>query len=398
MSDKLRTEAEQQLKLDAQNPERRDALLHELQVHQIELEMQNEALLLSRDELEKSRDRYLDLYDFSPVGYLTLSMDSTILEINLTGAALLGVERTNLIGRGMERYIASASLDVWHKCFQEVLKTNGARKCELRLLRNDGANFYAELDCMCLEAERKTVRVAFNDISKRKQLEASLAEHQQLLRELSAKDMKLQELQSKHIAREVHDELGQLLTALRMDMSLVRIEFGQLDPALMKKIRGMLALVDKLIKGVRNVALNLRPVALDSGIVPAIEWLCDNFPGGCATACSLRVKDDPAGLDEESATVIFRIVQESLTNVARHAEASSVMITVGLCDNDIVVEVQDDGKGFDPGALEVKKSFGLLGMHERAHAVGGKVEINSALSKGTIVSMRIPFKPGEKAL
>ena len=373
-----------------------EALLHELQVHQIELQMQNEELLQSRMELEKSRDRYLDLYDFSPVGYLTLDADALICEINLTGAALLGVVRKKLIGRRIERCIAVESRERWHGCIQELHKTNGARKCELQLMRPDGSLFYAELDSMA--ASDRSVRIAFSDISKRHEMEQQLALQQQLLRELSAQELLRQEAQSRHIAREVHDELGQLLTALRMDISLLRIEFGKLDPMLLKKITGLLALVDKIIKGVRNVALNLRPVALDSGIVPAIEWLCDNYPGGAATACTLRVNDDPASVDEACAAAIFRIVQASLTNVARHACASSVMITVGLCDSDILVEVRDDGIGFDTAALAADKSFGLLAMHERAHAVGGKVIIASAPEKGTRVTIRIPFKPREKNL
>ena len=376
----------------------KEELLHELQVHQIELEMQDEALLQTRNELEKSRDRYRDLYDFSPVGYLTLSSDAIIVEINLTGAALLGMERNKLIGRRVERCIAPECRDQWRNCFLEACQSNGARTCEIQMQSGNGTRFYTELDCLCIGRDNDAMRVAFTDISERKRLAAELAEQQQLLRELSVKDRKLREAQSKHIAREVHDELGQLLTALRMDISLLRIQFGKRDPALMEKIVGLLALVDKIIKGVRNVALNLRPVALDSGIVPAIEWLCDNFPGGSSTACTLTVNEDPAGQDEECAAALFRIVQESLTNVARHAAASSVMITVGLCDGCVKVTVQDDGRGFDPAILAAKKSFGLLGMHERAYAVGGELQIVSAPTKGTVVSVRIPYKPREKSL
>ena len=378
-------------------PERStEVLLHELKVHQIELEMQNEELLQSRLALEKSRDRYQDLYDFSPVGYLTLGADALIGEINLTGAALLGVERKKLIGMRLERCIADEHRDLWYGCFQQLQKNSEARKCELQLMRPDGSLFYAELDSMA--AADHSVRIAFSDISKRKLMEAQLGRQQQLLRELSAQELLRQEAQTRHIASEVHDELGQLLTALRMDIALLRIEFGKLDAGLLKKIKGLLALVDKIINGVRSVALNLRPVALDSGIVPAIEWLCDNFPAAALTACTLRVNDDPAGVDEACAAAIFRIVQACLTNVARHASASSVMITVGLCDQDILVEVRDDGKGYDAAALAANKSFGLLGMHERAHAVGGKVEVTSVPAKGTLVSIRIPLKPREKNL
>lgn len=375
-----------------------EELLHELQVHQIELEMQNEAMRQAQVELEESRDRYVDLYEFAPVGYLTLTPEAIISKINLTGSSLLGEERKKLLDRRFERLIVPECRDRWQGCFLEALGKGGARSCELTLQRCDGSRFHAGLDCMRVGAgsEPDAVSVVLTDITGRKRIEDELREYQELMRELAALTVASREAEYKHIAREVHDELGQLLTALRMEVSLLRIQFGKHNPALMGKIKNILALADKAIQGARDVTANLRPAALDMGIVPAIRWLCDNFSGHVETACTLRVADNPA-LDDVHTVAIFRIVQESLTNVVRHAGANSVEIMIGQQGGNVVVEVRDDGKGFDLTALPAKKSFGLMGMRERALAVGGKVEIASAPSKGTAVSVRIPINPGRDA-
>ncbi|OGS94026.1 MAG: hypothetical protein A3H31_02080 [Gallionellales bacterium RIFCSPLOWO2_02_FULL_57_47] len=286
--------------------------------------------------------------------------------------------------------------DKVNRAYTQSLEDRRPYDIEHRLRFADGRIKWVHEHCSSeFDVSGKPLRSvgAVQDVTERKQAELDLREYQQLLRELAAQNVASRESEAKHIAREVHDELGQLLTALRMDVSLLRIQFGTRDPDLMKKSKEMLALVDKAIQGVRDVTANLRPAALDMGIVPAIEWLCNNISGRTDTACTLRVINDPVELDEDRIVVIFRIVQESLTNVMRYAEANSVEITIGLRGSDVFVEVCDDGKGFNPAALSPKESFGLMGMRERALAVGGKVEITSAPSKGTGVSVSIPVKP-----
>ncbi|MFA6971721.1 MAG: PAS domain S-box protein [Gallionella sp.] len=235
------------------------------------------------------------------------------------------------------------------------------------------------------------VQSTVRDITDLKRAETEILEYQQLLRELAAQGVATREAELKHVAREVHDELGQLLTALRMDISLLRIQFGERDPALMIKIQDMLVLVDKAIRGVRDVALNLRPPALDMGIGPALTWLSSEFTARTSINCTLRIVDEPASLDDARNVALFRIVQESLTNIARHAGATLVEITVGQRGDDITVEIRDDGLGFDLDAVAGKKSFGLMGMKERAIAVCGKVKVCSTPMMGTVVSVHVPL-------
>lgn len=376
----------------AEAPDRHiDELLHELHVHQIELEMQNDELRRAQLSLEESRDRYFELYEFASVGYLTLSRDGMIAESNLTAASLLGVERKKFLQRRFSNFVPVEERERWHRHFVGMLQCDERQCCELPLQRSDGSSIYVQLDGRCVKAGGM-VRIALTDLTERKRIEIELREYQKMLRELAVQDVASREAGYKHIAREMHDELGQILTALRMDISLLRIQFGERDPMLMKKIQDVLVLVDKAIQGVRDVAVNLRPPALDMGVVPAIAWLCNEFLNRTATACTLRVVDDPVDLDDERTVVIFRIVQESLTNVARYAAASNAEITIRQCGEEVEVEVRDDGRGFDPAVTRVKKSFGLLGMRERAISVGGKVEIDSAPGQGTVVSVRIPIR------
>lgn len=228
------------------------------------------------------------------------------------------------------------------------------------------------------------------DITDTKKTEIELAASRQLLRELAAEDNALREEERKRIAREIHDELGQILTALRMDVSLLRIRFGVHDEALMKTVQGMMVLIDRAIRGVRDVATNLRPAALDMGLVPAIRWLCEEFTAHTGTSCRLRSIAETVTVDEARAVVIFRIVQESLTNVAKHAQASHVVVEIAHRNDNLCVEISDNGKGFDPVTSTNRKSFGLLGMRERAIALGGNITVISTLARGTVVSLLIP--------
>jgi len=221
-------------------------------------------------------------------------------------------------------------------------------------------------------------------------VEDGLAATRQQLRELVALNEATREEERKHIAREVHDELGQVLTALRMDMSLLGMRHGPQDAALHAEVQSMKILVDRAILGVRNVATHLRPVALDMGLVPAIEWLCQEFARTNVLPCTLDAQGTLA-LDESRAVVIFRIVQESLTNITRYARASAVTVTLSRRGHDLWLEVRDDGCGFDVDAAGQKGSFGLLGMRERAIALGGCLDIASAPGRGTLVVLTIPF-------
>jgi len=231
--------------------------------------------------------------------------------------------------------------------------------------------------------------VAIN-ITESKASEERLIQSKNMLRELSAHLESVREEERKRIAREIHDELGQTLTALRMDVSLARLGFGKSNPKLMTRLQSMTQLVDRTIRTARHVTSRLRPGALDLGIVAALEWLVEEFIEYAGIPCELVLGDGDIELNEFTATAVFRIIQESLTNIARHAGASQVEIIVTRSAAQLCFEVRDNGKGFDPHAVENRKSFGLVGMRERVAMMDGDFELDSQPGQGARIRVCVP--------
>jgi signal transduction histidine kinase len=215
------------------------------------------------------------------------------------------------------------------------------------------------------------------------------------LRELVVQGERVRDDERKRIARELHDELGQLLTALRTNVALMRIRLGDGDAELQNIVGRVNGLLEQSIRCTRHVVTNLRPAALDMGIVPAIRWLCDEFSTHSGTPCVLQADEAEVGLDEALEMTVFRVVQEALTNASRYAEAGRVEVAIGREDGHLFVAVTDDGKGFDSLDRAKPTSFGLLGMRERAIALGAMLSIDSAPGQGTRISFVVP-DPGTK--
>jgi signal transduction histidine kinase len=234
-----------------------------------------------------------------------------------------------------------------------------------------------------------------DDIAARREAERALRRSQVELRELAAHQERVREDERKRIAREIHDDLGQNLLALRLDVTTVDARTAALDPALNARVRIVLSQIDATMKSVRAIINNLRPPVLDLGLQAALEWLAAQFHERSNIECTLNI--DRAGLDaaldDEHATAIFRIVQESLSNVARHAHASKVEIGLRRDDQRLYVTVADDGIGSLAGDRRKSRSFGLVGIKERALALGGEFRIDSAPGRGTIVTFSIVTEP-----
>ena len=301
----------------------------------------------------------------------------------------------NLVGKTLQEQPTgnAEAIQTHQQHIERVLETATALDGELPWITPDGRRFHYHIRYVP-EFDRDgrvaSVLAIGRDIAALKDAERRLEQSRDLLRELAARRETAREEERKHIAREIHDELGQILTALRMDVSVLRIKFGEYNPPLVKYAQNMVGLVDKTIEVVRNVASQLRPVALDMGVVPALEWLAAEFSAHTGIPCQLRVGKGEIDLDEQRAMVVFRIVQESLTNIARHAEASRVAILLNRTGR-YRLEIRDNGKGFPP-LLGKRKSFGLLGIRERALMLGGEVDVFSAPGKGTRIRVLIPVQ------
>ena len=513
--------------------------MHELRVHQIELEMQNEELRRNQLELDQERARYFDLYDLAPVAYCSVNQGGLIVQANLRAASQLGLARSALLGQRFSAFIHRDAQDHFYRLKRQLLESAAPQSGELEMVQRNGTPFWALLQisagqdtsgaalqlvvlsdlterrqaqALRLElAERldkiaarlpgmvyqfrlrsdgsahfpyasgaitqiygvsaaqaladaapvfatlhpddhdrvvvsllesahgerpwvQEYRVRFadgtlrwvhnnalaqreddggtlwhgfaTDITERQLAENELAAHRaevargeslQRLRELNAQNQNAREDERRHVAREIHDELGQQLTALRLGLLLTEVRFCALDPALAAQVADMKALIDRAIQGVRDVATQLRPAALDLGLIPALEWLCADFSKRTGLPCTLQAHASAAVLAEARAVLVFRIVQESLTNIARYAGASQIAVALTRTRTGkrqgagLQLEVRDDGQGFDVAAAYLKSTFGLLGMRERANTLGAQLGIQSRPGHGTRISLTIPL-------
>lgn len=217
----------------------------------------------------------------------------------------------------------------------------------------------------------------------------------QQLRGLAARLQSVQEVERKRVAREIHDQLGQALTAIKIDVSSLVRELPGGQKQQPERTSTILKLVDETIQSVRRISTELRPGILDDlGLVAAVEWAGEEFQARTGTKCQLDLPQDDIAVDPERATAIFRIFQETLTNIARHADASEVEARLASKNGELILEVHDNGRGISKERLQNEESLGILGMRERALLFGGDLAITGVPGKGTAVRVRIPDTRG----
>jgi PAS domain S-box-containing protein len=350
----------------------------------------------AEDALRESEQRYREI--FENVSELITLMEVTedrrfrYLAFNSSTERFFGVSREQIIGRYVGSAVSEEMGELFAAKYRRCLASGTPIEEELEL---DLPGGHYILQGHLFPLFDKTGRIyriisIARDITALREAERVGNESRAQLRELTAYREMAREDERKNIAREIHDELGQLLMALRLEISMAQLKHGYNRLGLLKHLQGLTALVDQTIHVVRNVSSSLRPAALDMGMQSALEWLRDEFKRLNGIDCQLYVDRESSELDEARSMAVFRIVQESLTNIARHACAGNVKISLQVAGNDYLLQVSDNGRGFDP-EIPKKKSFGLIGMRERALMLGGEVDIDSAPGRGTTVKVRIPI-------
>lgn len=247
------------------------------------------------------------------------------------------------------------------------------------------------------EGEVGGIVIFSEDVTRRKEAEAALLRNERLalqrqqLQALAARLQKAREEERKMVARDLHDDIGQILTAIKMDMTWAVRHLPRADDEVHDRLKGSIELINEGVRSVRKICSGLRPGILDDlGLAAAIEWQSNEFAARTGIASQVSVPSGELRLDGDRATVFFRIFQECLTNVARHAEARSVRTSLLEENGNLQLVVQDDGKGFRES--EAAGSLGVLGMKERAQACGGSVQVSSSPGKGTTVTVRVPVR------
>ena len=231
------------------------------------------------------------------------------------------------------------------------------------------------------------------EIAERKVIEQNLRESEERLREFAAHIQAVREEERTSMAREIHDELGQALTGLKMDLSWLekRLPKGLEEQA--EKVKSMFRLIDETIQSVRKISSELRPQVLDDvGLSGTLKWQAREFQARTGIRCKVDLPEEEFVMDQDRSTAVFRIFQEVMTNVARHAKATRVDIKLRLDADHLILNIVDNGRGIALADLRSQKSLGLVGVRERAHILGGQVEIEGTDGKGTSVTLSIPFQ------
>ena len=397
--DLKRIKAEAQLALSSQSEvtaQTAKELLYELQLHQIELEMQNDELRRAQITIAESRDRYMDLYDFAPVGYLTVDQDGMIAEINLTGTKLLGVQRDKITRHRFVLFVAMDDRDRWYLHLQNVLASENKLTCELLLQHSDGTSFFAKLDCLCLRAADETisVRIVLTDITERKEREAADKAAEQQFHKLATHLQNVREEEKTRIAREIHDELGGTMNALQMKIHQLKMELAEGNNKIIinEQVESMWQLINDAAGITRNIISDLRPSILDDfGLLAAIEWQALQFHKLTGIDYLVNCIGDEGNLDELHSIAIFRILQEALTNVTKHSGATRVEIEYHHSVEEVLMTVSDNGKGILDGQEVKSGGFGILGMRERVKQLGGTIRFDSPAGGGLCLMVAFPL-------
>jgi len=235
------------------------------------------------------------------------------------------------------------------------------------------------------------------DITEHKQAEEELKRSRQQLRDLTRHLQSVREEERSRVAREIHDELGQALTALKMDLSWLDKGLPRDQKSLLERIKSMSKLIDTTMGTVKRISAELRPGLLDDlGLIAAVEWQAVEFQNRTGIKCKVTVDPGDIILDKDLSTAIFRIFQETLTNVARHASATRIKASLKEKSGKLELKVRDNGRGITEKQISDPKSFGLIGMRERVHFYGGEVKIRGARYRGSTITVSIPLrKKGE---
>jgi len=421
--------------------------LEELGVADEELRQQNEELATARLAVEAERQRYHELFDFAPDGYLITDAAGIIQEANRVAATMLGVLQRHLVGKPLMVFLALEEHEAF--CAQLRLRLQQSERVqewEMRVQPRQGAPFPVALTVATIcdaQGMLGGLRWLLHDITVRKQAERTLQQAQQMLecrvaertaalqrlntqlqteiaehrrtakkahqaqqdlhssreqlRQLATYLQNAQEQERTYIARELHDELAQPLTSLKMDVTWLARRAVTAPTAWHEHLSTMGAVIDALGESVHRIGTKLRPNILDNlGLEAAMEWQLKEVCERAGLTYTLQMPAKEVTLGPARATAVFRIFQEAMTNVARHSEATAVDVRLRDQGRDLVLEVKDNGKGIPADAASKGASLGLLGMSERLRPLGGHLYLHGARDTGTTVTVRIPrVKPSD---
>jgi PAS domain S-box-containing protein len=359
----------------------------------------------AQQDLARGEARLRGILDSAMDAIITVDEKEHIVLFNRAAEQVFGCPREQAIGAPLAWFIPERFRAGHHEHIRRFGETgtSSRRMGALRIvtgLRRSGEEFPIDASISQItENGARFYTVILRDVTERVRGEEALKRSREELRELAQAANSVREQEKSRIARELHDELAQALTALKMDVNWIsdRAAKGGDEP-LEEKLAAMQSMLDDTVASTRRISADLRPLMLDDlGLVPAVEWLVQGFTERSGIHCELRIDETELELAEPYASAVFRILQESLTNIAKHAQASRVDMSVLRRDGAVDIAVSDNGRGFSPEDPRKPNSFGLMGLRERAYALGGDVRIESRPGHGTRIDVRIPVSEAAAA-
>jgi PAS domain S-box-containing protein len=356
-------------------------------------------VLVFRDVSERRQEQIetaeqAALLELTQDSVFVMDMEGTVLFWSRGAEAMLGYSKSQAAGTISHDLLRTDFPQPLAEIREELLRV-GHWEGDLMMTAQDGRRIVVSSRWALQWGKRDQaprVLVINSDITERKLGEESLVLQKEQLRALAERLQWVREDDRKRVARDLHDQIGQILTAIKMDMTWMTRHLPESEDAVLARLKESIQLINNGVKAVRTICSGLRPGVLDDlGLAAAIEWQASEFASRNGILCQVSVPPVDLHLDGDRATATFRIFQECMTNVIRHAQAKSVRVALVQEEENILLVVEDDGIGFsESGLLNTLGSLGLLGMKERAQFCGGDVQISSSPGKGTTVTVRVP--------
>jgi two-component system sensor histidine kinase UhpB len=346
------------------------------------------------DQLLGSEKKYKLLFEHNPLPMWMITMpDMNITDVNDAAVHHYGYARHEFLNLNLRDIHPQSDVNAFLRYMKE--QSSGYHNAGVwRQYKKNRNIIFVEIYAYSMKLEGRDIRLVLShDITQKIEAEKKLKQSLGQIRMLTGHLQEVREEERKNIARDIHDELGQQLTILKMDVAWIIKKLQNPDEILIAQLKGLLDTIDGTMKSVRRMCSELRPALLDDlGLIAAMEWQAREFEKNTGIIVELTLPAEALMLVPEIKTGLFRIFQESLTNVARHAQAREVKVNLQEEDKSLVLNIGDNGKGFDTSILNEKSTLGILGMEERSLMMGGKYVIESEPGKGTTVKVTVPVK------
>jgi len=369
------------------------SLIKDLWNNQVELKSRNQQLHMAYEDLEKSKKHFEYLLESASMGYLTLDEKNTILDVNYTGSILLDTEKKHLLGKSFLEFVSADNVDRFYYHREKCLESKKTQTCNLKLKRKGKNQRYVKLESLVVldpEGKFSQIEIAILDITDQKKAD-------ERIKSLSRELLRSQETERRMIARELHDRVAQELSAVKMGYDSLTEGNSDISGEIRQKLSALSKILQKTIKAVRDLSYELRPPGLEkSGIIQSLFDFCSEFSQKSGVHVDFfSVGMETIELDDFTMINIYRLVQEGLNNVFKHAQASHVDVMFSYSHPDIVLRITDNGKGFDVekrlAALTSEKRMGLRSMQERVTLLAGTMSVQSMPMYGTKIYIKLPY-------